>query len=69
MIRASGDFSDGFGLMSNQTWRFNFCKTSCVSIQRHLGNQIKVIVSRVSQEMVAVLDGGGKLRTIRNRNG
>ena len=41
--------------MSNQARRFNFCKTVWGAIQRHLGDQIKIIGSRVSQEMVEVL--------------
>ena len=55
MIRAIGDFSDEFGRMRNKTRRLNFCKTMWVSVQRHLGAQIKVIAPRVSQEMAGGL--------------
>ena len=55
MIRTSGDFADGCDRISNQTRRFNFCKTAWGPIQIYLNDQIKVIGSMLSREMTQVL--------------
>ena len=55
MLRTSGDFADECDRMSNHTRWVNFCKTVWGPIQRHLGDQFKVIGTRLSQETVEIL--------------
>ena len=48
-------FFDERDRISNQTRRFNFCKTVWGPIQIYLNGQIEVVGSRLCQEMVQVL--------------
>ena len=55
MIRTSGDFADERDRMSNKTRWFNFRKAVWGPIHKYMNDQINVICSNVSREMVGAL--------------